>query len=46
MLVGNFQKKVFQFEINEFWFYFQTPGFLEKLSWAYVRERYDVTGAI
>ena len=28
------------------WIYFQTPDFLEKLSWAYVCEKYDVTGAI
>ena len=41
-----FSKKVLRFEINEFWFYFQTPSFLEKLLWAYVREKYDVTGVI
>ena len=45
-LVGNFQKKLLQFEINEFWFRFQTPWFLKKLSSANVREKYDVTDAI
>ena len=38
-------EKVLQFEINEFRFYFQTHGFLEKLSWAYVHEKYYATGA-